>query len=145
VRPARFEVFALEQLATHPAVARAAALRDIGDTAHPYGVGVQLAGGGEFRWQITAQSAPGESYARPEAPVEGDPAPVVAAPKPAGGWAPADGEALLAHVVTAAGCREVAEVVRWSLRDGAGAGTFGVTVRCYNGAVLYARPVRAPR
>lgn len=145
MRPDRFETYAVKHLAEHPAVARAAALRDAGDTTHPYGVAVQLTGGAEFRWQITAQSAPGEAYDRPEVPVEGDPAPGVAGPEVDGQWGPAKAERLLAHAVTAPGCREFAAVKRWSLRDGAAPDSFGVTVHCHNGAVLFLRPVRGQR
>lgn len=145
MRPERFETFVVKHLAEHPAVARAAALRDAGDTTHPYGVALQLTTGAEFRWQITAQSAPGEAYDRPEVPVEGDPAPGVAAPESPGNWGMAEVETLLAHALTAPGCREFAGVQRWSLRDGATEGSYGVTVHCHNGATLFLRRIPAPK
>lgn len=144
MRPDRFETFAVEQLAAHPAVERAAALRDAGDTTHPFGVAVQLVGGGEWRWQITSQSAPGEAYGSPEAPVEGDPAPGVAAPEVTGQWGPADADTLLAAAITGARSPELAAVRRWAPRDDDGKGPYGLTVDCHNGAVLYLRALPVP-
>lgn len=135
MRPARFEAFALDLLAGHPAVETAVPLRDAGDTAHPYGLVIRLAAGPQFRWQITAESAPGDSYTRPETPGEGQPAPGVQAPAPAGPYGLADADTLLAHVLTAARSPELRTVQR---RNG------GLTIRCHTGATVYVRALVPP-
>lgn len=137
MRPARFEAFALEHLAASPLVARTALLRDVGDTRHPYGVAVQWAAGGEHRWQITGESAPGDSYSSPEQIGEGHPAPGVQPPELVGPIGDADAEALLAHILTGPRSPELATVKRWSHLDGAVPDHYGLTIRCHTGAHLY--------
>lgn len=137
MRPSTFEAFAVEQLASHKAVAAARALRDLGEQRYPYGVAVRLQDGAEYRWQICAESAPGDSYARPETRVDGDPAPAIPAPKPAAGgpYGLADADEFLAHVLTAAQSPEFGRIRR---RDG------GLTIRCHSGASLYLRALPVP-
>lgn len=135
MRPDRFQAFVLEQLGAHPAVAQAAPLQETGESRYPYGVAVKLTAGGEFRWQITAESAPGDRYSEPEQPVEGDPAPGVEAPKAAGPYGLADADAFMAHVLAAAGCREFRTVQR---RDGS------LAITCQNRARLYLRSIPVP-
>ncbi|MBM9510062.1 hypothetical protein [Actinacidiphila acididurans] len=135
MRPDRFQAFVLEQLGAHPAVAQAAPLAETGETRYPYGVAVKLTAGGEFRWQITAESAPGDRYSEPEQPVEGDPAPGVQAPAVSGPYGLADADAFMAHVLTAGRSAELRAVQR---RDG------GLTVTCHNRARLYLRALPIP-
>lgn len=145
MRPDRFEALTVELLAAHPAVEAAAPLRDAGDTRHPYGVAIRLAAGGEFRWQIMGESAPGDDYAQPETRTEGDPVPGVQAPQPSGPYGLADADTLLAHVLTVAARptetapARTAELRTVQRRNG------GLTIRCYSGATLYVRalPVAA--
>lgn len=142
MRPDRFEKFTVKQLAAHPAVGAAAPLRDQpgpNGARYPYGVAVRWAAGGEHRWQITAESAPGDRYDRPEEPGKGDPAPAVDEPDPAGPVSDRDAEQLLAHILAAAGSPEFADVDCWSRRPGALPGRRGLTVRCHTGARLYLR------
>lgn len=103
--------------------------------AHMAADRLRRAAGPEFRWQITAESAPGDVYSRPETTAEGDPAPGVQAPAPAGPYGLADADTLLAHVLTAARSPEVRTVQR---RDG------GLTVRCHSGASIYLRTLPVP-
>jgi hypothetical protein len=142
VRPDRFQAFALEQLAAHQAVKGARALRDLGESRYPYGVAVRLQDGSEYRWQITAESAPGDSYASPETASEGDPAPGIPAPGPAtaagagkGPYGLADADGFLAHVITAARSRELHRVRR---HDN------GLVIACHSGSKLYLRRLPDP-
>jgi hypothetical protein len=137
MRPARFETLAVDLLTAHPAVEAAAPLRDAGDARYPYGIALRLAAGTEFRWQVMAASAAGDSYARPETPVEGDPAPGVQAPEPPGPYSLADADSLLAHVLTAP--RDSgSEFVSVQRRTG------GLTITCHSGAMLYVRALPVP-
>jgi hypothetical protein len=122
VRPDLFETWAVGLLAAHPAVEAAAALRDAGDTRHPYGMAIRLAAGQQFRWQITATS--GETYEPAQCAV--DPKP----PVPASPYSLEDADALLAYVLTAAGSPDLGSVLA---REG------GLTIRCADGVTLYLR------
>jgi hypothetical protein len=141
MRPARFEAFAVEHLAASPLVARTAPLRDAGDTRHPYGLAVRWGVGGEHRWQILGESAPGDNYANPEQTREGDPTPGVQPPELVGPITDADAETLLAHILTGPRSPELAAITRWSHQDGAAPGYYGLTIRCHTGARLYLRPL----
>jgi len=145
MRPARFETFLREQLLASGAVADATSRSDSGTDRAPargdYGVRATLHGGGIVEMLLTAQSAPGDQYAEPEAIVEGDAAP---APIEAGG--PIDGEkvrvadveATVASLIVASGSREVAEISRrFSEQDPAGAVSHGMIVRFHSGARIY--------
>lgn len=142
MRPARFQSFAVDTLrqAAHPLVKEVATLSEAGDSKHPFGVAVQLASGGELRWQVIGESAPGDKYDQPEVPVEGE-SPMALID---GGDLPAKadkaaGEAWLAGLLSSAGSRELATIEQWSRRDDAKPGHHGLTVRCHSGAKVYVR------
>lgn len=144
MRPATFEDFAIGALAQHKTIAGARPLRDIGEQRYPYGVAIRLQDGSEYRWQITAESAPGDNYATPEQPAEGDPAPGTPAPAPnagkgkgtaAGPFGLADADTLLAHILTHAGNRQIRELRRHGS---------GLTIRCHSKATIYLRALPVP-
>ena len=140
MRPDRFESFALDLVKNAPQVVQATTLREAGDTAHPYGLAIDMGGSEEVRIQFTAQSAPGDRYDQPEQRVEGEPVPPLGDPVlPPGEPSPEAVEEWFAAVLAGAGSREIAKVERWSLAEGARRGHVGVTVYCHSGARIYAR------
>lgn len=139
MRPDRFESFLISLAKTGEGARQVSTLRDAGDTKHPYGIAVTL-GDREVRYQITAQSAPGERYEQPEEPVEGEPAPTMGDPVvPAGPVGPGEAEGWLAAVLAAARSPEVQRVERWSVREGAHGGHAGVTAHFHNGGRAFVR------
>ena len=137
MRPDTFQDFAVDALAAHGTIAGARTLAAIGESKYPYGLAIRLQGGAEYRWQITAESAPGDSYATPEQPVDGDPAPAAPAPAgPASGpFGLADADELLAHVLTHAHSRQILSVRRHPA---------GLTIRCHSKATIYLRALPVP-
>ncbi|MFJ2202413.1 hypothetical protein [Streptomyces violaceusniger] len=96
----------------------------------PYGLAVVLEGN-EARWQVTAQSVPGDDFDQPETPVEGDTGPIE------GPWA--DGpEGWLAQLLASSGSREIERIEQWSLREEPDRRD-GLTVFFHNGARIFAR------
>jgi len=143
MRSARFETFLREQLsASGTAVsARSDSEADRVFARGDYGVRVTPHGGGVVEMLLTAQSAPGDHCAEPEAVVEGD-----AARAPIAAAGPIDGEkvrvadveAAVALLIVASGNREVAEIVRrFSEQDPPGAVSHGMLVRFRSGARIY--------
>lgn len=138
MRPGTFQDFALTTLTSHATVTGARPLPDVGETRYPYGLAIRVHDGTEYRWQITAESAPGDKYSETEQPGDGEPATLADAPAgPAGGgpFGLADADELLAHVLTHAKNRQIRTVRR---RDG------GLTIRCHTGATIYLRALDVP-
>jgi hypothetical protein len=140
MRPSRFEALLVSAARTAPGVTAARTFGEGGVDRYPFGVEVQ-AGGRTSRWQVTATSAPGDDYARPEpAPVLGEKPAVL----PAGeaGQDPATVEAALIAAVLQADAGEIAAVERYSTRQQPPAVQYGATITCQNGARLYINAVR---
>ncbi|MDX3076685.1 hypothetical protein [Streptomyces sp. MI02-7b] len=144
MRPDRFETFAIDTVrqAGHPLVSKVLTLKEAGEGRQPYGLEVQFTTGTALRWQIIAESAPGDKYDQPEVPVEGE-APMAPlgevdlAAKPDR----VSGEAWLAHLLSAAGSKELASIEEWSKREETKAGHHGMTLRFHSGAKVYVRAV----
>ncbi|WP_309029169.1 hypothetical protein [Streptomyces alfalfae] len=130
MHPAAFQDYAVDLLKNTPDVQRVQSLNETGDTKHPYGLAVTVAGR-ESRWQMIGQLAEGAKHDTPTAPVEGTPAPVVAASVTD---AP---DAWLASVISAAESPEIAALDVWSAREGDG--QHGVTVSWHNGEKTFLR------
>jgi hypothetical protein len=140
MRPSRFEALLVSAARTAPGVTAARTLAEAGVDRYPFGVEVQ-AGGRTSRWQVTATSAPGDDYARPEpAPVLGEKPAIL----PAGeaGADPASVEAALIAAVLQADAGEIAAVERYSTREQPPAVGYGATITCHNGAKVFVNHVR---
>jgi hypothetical protein len=134
MRPTRFQDFAVE-LAEISDGASAVTLAEAGDTKYPFGLAVKV-NGGEMRFQIIAQGAPGEKYDEPEEPVEGDPI----TPDAVADLGGTSAERWLAGLLAGSGCREIERIEAWSPRREAGkSGQDGLTVFFRNQARIYAR------
>ncbi|MER5866634.1 hypothetical protein [Kitasatospora sp. NPDC002040] len=136
MRPTRFQTLLVDVAAGLPGVQRAAALADVGHTAHPLGAALQLASGAQLWWQITAVSTTGDVYGNEEGqPVTG------AAPEPrempdltAQPVRTAAVEQALAAGIVAAGSKEIASVEPYSERKTVSAIEYGLTVKFHSGA-----------
>ncbi|APY88157.1 hypothetical protein DCW30_05970 [Streptomyces alfalfae] len=131
MHPAAFQDYAVDLLKNTPDVQRVQSLNEAGDTKHPYGLAVTVAGR-EVRWQLIGQLAEGAKHEPPTAAVQGSPAPFEAAPVTA---AP---DAWLAGVIGAAESPEIATLDVWSTREG-GDGQHGVTITWHNGEKTFVR------
>ncbi|MBL3805425.1 hypothetical protein ACIP44_22905 [Streptomyces diastaticus] len=132
MRPEQFLDFIVPLAQGGPGAVRVQTLADSGDTQHPFGIAVTR-GGGEERWQVIGQLAPGEKHDTPSAAVTGDPAtgPLPAADAPSEEW--------LAGIILAAASPEISAVTRWSTREDARPGHIGLTVDYHNGARTFIR------
>lgn len=134
MRPARFADFVIDVVKNQPTASRVQTLAEVGDVKHPFGVAITTAVG-ETRWQFIGQLPDGAKHETfTDTPVVGDPAPVGTAPQP--NDVP---EAWLAAAVTHAENPEIANIERWSVREGERAGNYGVTVRFHDGSKVFAR------
>ncbi|WP_030186327.1 hypothetical protein [Streptomyces capuensis] len=131
MRLQRFQDLTLTLAAKDPNAGQPTSLKDAGDSKHPFGLAVTLAGR-PARIQFTVKSAPSDNYDKPEQPVEGDPAPLDG-PRAEGpeGW--------LAGLLAASGNREIAGIEQWSLREDPKDRRDGLTVQFHSGAEVYAR------
>ncbi|WP_331731114.1 hypothetical protein OHV05_38215 (plasmid) [Kitasatospora sp. NBC_00070] len=139
MRPTRFQTLLVDVAAGLPGVQRAAALADVGHTAHPLGVALQLATGAQLWWQITAVSTPGDVYGNAEGqPVTG--AALAARQMPDLTVVPVRTVAVeqaLAAGIAAAGCEEIAAVEPYSEGTTVSAIEYGLTVRFHSGATVF--------
>lgn len=140
MRPARFLQLLVSAARTAPGVTRVEPVTDDGCSARPYLLAVE-AGGRTTRWQVTATSAPGDDYAKPErAPVIGE-KPALLPAGPATGDVASVEAALIAAVLQADG-GEIASVERYSTREQPPAVGWGATFVCHDGSKLYLSHVR---
>ncbi len=134
MHPAAFQDFAADLLKNAPDVQRVQPLSEAGDTKHPYGLAVTVAGR-ETRWQMIGQLAEGAKHDTPTAAVHGAPAPFTAAPVTGAQ------DAWLAAVIGAAKSPEIASLEAWSAREGGGDDQQGVTVVWHNGEKTFIRKI----
>ncbi|WP_282792103.1 hypothetical protein [Streptomyces sp. CC224B] len=130
MRPAEAQGLFTDILKNHPDVQRVQTLAEAGDTKHPCGLAVTVAGR-ETRWQMIGQLAEGAKHDVPPPATQGQPAPYTAAPAsgPADAW--------LAGAIGAAESPEIAELEIWSAREDGS--REGVTVFWHNAERTFIR------
>ncbi|MEU6124105.1 hypothetical protein [Streptomyces sp. NPDC047123] len=132
MRPAAFQDYAIDLFKNAADVQRVQTLAEAGDTQHPYGLALTVAGR-DTRWQVIGQLAEGAKHDAVTAPVEGTPASFEAAPVTG---AP---DAWLASVIGAAESPEIASLDVWSAREGSDG--HGVTIGWHNGEKTFVRKI----
>lgn len=141
LRPDRFQALLTAAATTVPGVTGAKTLAETGETTYPYGVALDIGSSRPSRWQIAAQSAPGDRYeqAEPE-PVLGEPIPKPEV-GPAGRNAATVAKALVAAVLQA----DPGEISRYELyaeREPAPAIGSGATLHFYDGSRIFLNAIR---
>ncbi|MEU5402738.1 hypothetical protein ABZ348_25955 [Streptomyces sp. NPDC005963] len=132
MRPARFQEFVIALARDDPTAISAASLAEMDDSV-PCGFAITVAD--VTRWGVVGQLPDGAKHADFEdAPVHGDPVKPQAPPR-----ATDPPEQWLAALLARSGSMEIAEVERWSTREEARPGYFGLTVRFHNTARVFVR------
>lgn len=117
-----------------PGVTRVQTLAEAGDTKHPFGFVVTI-GSSETGWQVTGQLAEGAKHDTPTAEIDGAPAPWKDTTVTDGG------EEWLAAAIGRAESPTIADIKRWSTREGVRPGHAGVTVTFHNGERVFVRRI----
>ncbi|WJV49891.1 hypothetical protein [Streptomyces flavofungini] len=134
MRPTEFCEIAADLLKNSPDVQGVQTLTEVGDTKHPYGLAITVAGR-EQRWQFIGQLADGAKHDIPTPAVLAQPAPFKTSPVEG---AP---DAWLAGVIGAAESPELKSIEVWSIREGAHPDQVGCTLRWHNGEQTYLRKI----
>ncbi|MFD9720590.1 hypothetical protein [Streptomyces sp. NPDC059076] len=132
MRPARFQEFVIALAGDDPTAGSAKTLAEMDDSV-PCGFAITVAD--VTRWGVVGQLPDGAKHTDFEdTPVHGDPIKPQDPPR-----ATDPPEQWLAALLAQSGSAEIAAVERWSTREEARTGYFGVTVRFHNTARVFVR------
>ncbi|WP_329020782.1 hypothetical protein [Streptomyces sp. NBC_00690] len=133
MRPGRFQEFVIGLAEADHTAITAKTLAETGESSVPCGFAITVAD--ISRWGVVGQLPDGAKHTDFEdTPVHGDPIKPQDPPQ-----ATDPPEQWLAALLAQSGSAEIAEVERWSTREEARPGYFGVTVRFHNAARVFVR------